>query len=116
MTTEPTDRMTKAELAAHFGVEDPAAWGDPEPIEKPERLDVTISVRFTSEEIAALRRRAEAASMKLTTFIRRAALAADAPPLDRTALRGALRAVADEVAHLGDLVERGQDPLGRASA
>jgi hypothetical protein len=116
MTTEPTSNITEAELNAHYGVDDPEAWGDPEPIEKPQRLDVTISVRFTTEEIATLRSRAEAAGMKPTAFIRRAALAADTPPMDRAALRGALRAVADDVAHLGDIVERGQDSTGRASA
>lgn len=48
-----------------------------------DRLDVTISVRFTKAEIASIRARAEAAELKPTTYIRRCALADEQPPIDR---------------------------------
>jgi len=60
-------------------------WGEPEPIQKPDRLDVTIAVRFTADEIAAVRQRATEAAVKPTVFIRRAALHSH-NPLDRDLL------------------------------
>jgi hypothetical protein len=60
------------------------------------RRNVTISVRFSEEEIGELRREAEAAGVKVTAYIRAAALQANAP-LDRKQLREALRAVSDDV-------------------
>lgn len=79
---EPGMEASDVELASyHDKHRDPAAWGPAQPV-TPERLEVTISVRFTASEIAALRARAEAAGVKPTTYIRRLALAADEPPLD----------------------------------
>lgn len=46
------------------------------------RRNVTISVRFTGEEIDSLRTRAEASGEKVTSYIRAAALQ-QASPLDR---------------------------------
>lgn len=61
------------------------------------RRNVTISVRFSEEEIAALRREAEAAGIKVTAYIRAAALQAGAP-VDRVQLQAALRAASEDVA------------------
>lgn len=69
----------------HDHRDDMDQWGDLEPIRKPERLDVTISVRFTADEIAAVRQRALEAGVKPTVFIRRAALHGSTP-LDRNLL------------------------------
>lgn len=76
MTTESTRDMTEDELADYYHDhrDDMDQWGDPEPIRKPDRLDVTISVRFTADEIAAVRQRATEAGVKPTVFIRHAAL------------------------------------------
>lgn len=80
---EPGPEASDVELADHYDEHrDPAAWGPEEPAST-ERLEVTISVRFTASEIAALRARAEAAGVKPTTYIRRLALAAEELPLDR---------------------------------
>ncbi len=69
----------------HDHRDDMDQWGDLEPIRKPERLDVTISVRFTADEIAAVRQRALEAGLKPTVFIREAALHRH-NPLDRNLL------------------------------
>ncbi|WP_188548958.1 plasmid mobilization protein [Sediminivirga luteola] len=61
------------------------------------RRQVTISVRFSEEEIAALRNRAEELGIKVTAFIRAAALDAERP-LDRAAL-ARLAAGVEEQAH-----------------
>lgn len=53
---------------------------NPEPVAF--RRSVTISVRFSQDEIEKLRVRAEAAGLKVTALIRAAALAADRP-MDR---------------------------------
>ena len=75
---------TDAELAdyydRHRSLND---WSQPQPLQRPERLDVTISVRFTPAEIATIRARAEAADIKPTAYIRRCALANEQPPIDR---------------------------------
>lgn len=86
----------EAELAEQLYAErhDDSAWGAWTAVE-PGRLDVTLSVRFSREEIAAVRAAAEAAGMKPTTFIREAALAACSTGLNggrevRAALESAL--------------------------
>jgi predicted DNA binding CopG/RHH family protein len=45
-----------------------------EPVPVTVRRTVTISVRFSAEEIEAIRQRAEAAGMKVTAYIRQAAV------------------------------------------
>lgn len=68
---------SERDLAAHYnehGAGD--EWGEPETVARPERLDVTISVRFTEVEIAAVREAAARIDMKPTAFIRHAAMAA----------------------------------------
>ena len=62
-------------------------WNEPEALEKPARLDVTLSVRFTREELEAVRGAAERAGLKPTAFIRQAAVEALArAPVDRARL------------------------------
>lgn len=58
---------------------------------------VTISVRFSEREIGELRRNADQVGIKVTTFIRAAALEA-ASPVDRAAL-GALARELEQQAH-----------------
>ena len=53
---------------------------------QPETRSVTISVRFSPSELAEIEKVASAGGMRLTTFIREAALAAEEPPLDRAEL------------------------------
>jgi hypothetical protein len=79
--------------------------------------DVTISVRFSSDEIALVRGRAEAAGDRVTAYIRRAALEAEEPPPDRgvaTTLLSEAERVAErlgEVLHLTARTPRaGQAP------
>lgn len=43
---------------------------------------VTLSIRLSPQELQTLGQRAEAAGMKLTTYLRAAALQAEAPPVD----------------------------------
>lgn len=54
-----------------------ADWGDPVPAMV--RRNVTISVRFSADEIAAIRQHADAAGMKVTAYIRQAALSSGKP-------------------------------------
>ena len=65
---------------------------------------VTLSIRLSPEELDILGRRAEAAGMKLTTYIRGAALQSEAPPVDDDLLRTAAKVV-DPVAALRSSVE-----------
>jgi hypothetical protein len=72
-------------------------WGEPESVSKPERLDVTLSVRFTPAEIARIRSRAVEAGLKPTAYIRHCALAVEAPPIDRTRLARSVDALARDL-------------------
>ena len=92
--TEPGPDATDAELADHYDQHrDLTGWSEPQPGQRSERLDVTISVRFTPAEIATIRARAEAAGLKPTTYIRRCALANEQPPIDRGQLRHTVAAL-----------------------
>lgn len=66
---EELANMTVEELNEYA---DEFDWEDAEEITPmaPRPLDATITVRFNSDELDGLRRRAEAAGMKVTTFIR----------------------------------------------
>ena len=76
-----TENMTEAEVAEYYNrTEDLSEFGDAEPVEI--RRSITISVRFSQDEIDELRQRAGAADLKVTAFIRSAALAAGRP-IDR---------------------------------
>jgi predicted component of type VI protein secretion system len=81
-----SDQTTETQLAERYYErrDDDGEWGEPEPLEKPARLEVTLSVRFTADEINALRAAADKAGIKPTAFIRQAAMAALAHrPVDR---------------------------------
>jgi predicted DNA binding CopG/RHH family protein len=95
--------MTEAELAEHYDrTRDISDFDDEHPIPLTRRrLDISISVRFSSEEIEALRARAEAAGMKVTQFIRAVVLQHQgAEPIDISALRRLAAAVARDVNEL----------------
>jgi predicted DNA binding CopG/RHH family protein len=70
-----TEQMTEAELAEHYDTHrDADEWGESEHVERPERREVTISVRFTEREITEIRDRAEQVGMKPTAYIREVVL------------------------------------------
>lgn len=97
-----TEHLSEAELADYYDRTHDLTGFDlnhPEPITPPRgRLDVTISVRFSPEEIDLLRTEAERAGLKVTAFIRTLALQhAAGPVLDRAALRRKLATVSAEL-------------------
>lgn len=106
--TEPGSDATDPELADYYDAHHAdEQWGKPTPLpadRTSDRLDVTISVRFSAAEIAAVRARAEAAGVKPTTYIRRCVLADERPPLDR-----------GQVSRLVDNLARELDDLRRAT-
>jgi len=96
--TEPGPTASDAELADYYDKHrEQTPWGDPQPADKPQRLDVTISVRFTAAELAAIRARADAAGVKPTAYIRACALTADQPPLDRVRLSRSVAALSRDL-------------------
>ncbi|MGH3385912.1 MAG: plasmid mobilization protein [Nocardioidaceae bacterium] len=70
------------------------------------RRNVTISIRFAEDEIEELRRRADQAGVKVTAFIRAAALEA-AAPVDRAALKLALGRLEEQAHELAGYVVQG---------
>ena len=92
---------SEAELADYYDRTHDLSGFDlhPEEIIPPHgRLDVTISVRFSPDEIDFLRAEAERAGMKVTAFIRALALQhARGAVGDRAALRQQLTTVANEL-------------------
>ncbi len=105
MTIDPTAGMTEAELAEYYQDHrgDTEEWEPPEAISRPARLDVTISVRFTAEEIAAVRERARDAGMRPTAFIRQAALDVDVP-LNRGLLAKTFDRLRSDVEQLASVI------------
>jgi hypothetical protein len=96
--TEPDPTATDAELADYYNRHpDGDDWDEPQPITRPERLDVTLSVRFTPAEIATIRARAQAAGLKPTAYIRACALAAEQPPIDRARIARSVAALARDL-------------------
>jgi hypothetical protein len=71
---------------------------------------VTISVRFSDQEIALLRAKADQAGMKVTTYIRSAALE-HGIPVDKPALLAVLREASEDVARAERLLSA--EPQGR---
>lgn len=98
--SEPDATATDAELADYYSRRNDADWGEPQPVQRPERLDVTISVRFTPTEIAAIRSRAAVSGLKPTAYIRRCALAQEQPPIDRGELSRSLSALSQDLEDL----------------
>lgn len=96
--------MTEAELAKCYDeTRDLSGFdgGTAEPVEV--RRNVTISVRFSDEEIALLRERAEEVGTKVTAYIRAAALQ-QAAPVDRLQVIGLLEDVSADVARVERLL------------
>lgn len=106
--SKPDEGASDLELANYYDNAPENEWDDwdePESVEKPERLDVTLSVRFTPAEINAIRARAAAAGLKPTTYIRQCTLAAEQTPIDRA-----------RIARTVDALSRDLDELRRAAS
>jgi len=102
-----TEAMTAAELAEYYNrTQDTSDFDEGEEVPITVRRNVTISVRFSVEEIAELRARAEQAGVKVTSFIRAAALEA-ASPVDRTALGELARDLEARAHRVAEFVARG---------
>lgn len=102
-----TDKMTEAELAEYYNETEDISEFDlehPEPVTI--RRNVTISVRFSPEELEDLRARAEGAGVKVTSFIRAAALEATSP-VDRAALGELARELERRAHDVATMVGRG---------
>lgn len=102
-----TENMTEAELAEHYHrTQDISDFdlGRPEPITV--KRNVTISVRFSPEEIEELRARAEKEGVKVTSFIRAAALEASSP-VDRAALGELARELEQRAHDVAVMIARG---------
>ncbi|MHB2023533.1 MAG: plasmid mobilization protein [Mycobacteriales bacterium] len=99
--TEPGLDARDNELADYYEQHrEGRQWGEPEPVQRRDRLDVTISVRFTRNEIAAVRARAQAAGLKPTAHIRRCALEIEEPPIDRGKLSQSVAALSRDLEEL----------------
>lgn len=98
---EPGHGARDRELADSYDAHrDTSRFGDPKPVQAAERLDVTISVRFTPAEVTDVRSWARAAGMKPTSSIRRCALEREDAPLDRTELARSIESLSNEVESL----------------
>lgn len=75
-----TVSFSEAQLAEHYRVNgiDPDEWASPQALTPPARRQITLSVRFSEEEITAIREAAQRAGVKPTAFIRTRALATTA--------------------------------------
>ncbi len=99
--------MTEAELAEYYNrTQDTSDFDEGEEVPITVRRSVTISVRFSDDEIAELRARAEEAGVKVTSFIRAAALEASSP-VDRVALSDLARDLEQRAHQVAELVARG---------
>lgn len=98
--SEPGPTATDAELADYYDRHRNGDWGEPQPVQRPERLDVTISVRFSSAEIEIVRARADDAGLKPTAYIRRCALASEDPPINRDELSKSVAALSRDLEDL----------------
>lgn len=76
--TDHTEGMTEAEMADYYDrTHDLSGFEGGPVVENPsrgKRLDSSISVRFSEDQMAEVERAAEEAGMKVTAFIRAAAL------------------------------------------
>jgi len=102
-----TKEMSEAELAEYYNrTRASSDFDDGEEVPITVKRNVTISVRFSDEEIAELRARAEQAGVKVTSFIRAAALEA-ASPVDRVALGELARDLGQRAHQVAEFVARG---------
>jgi hypothetical protein len=97
--------MSEAELAEHYYAHRDSVAGEEEvEVRFAERLVSVVSVRFTPSELAELERAAEAGGLKLSAYIRQAALStASVVDLDqaRRELRRLQNVVSDLTGTLG---------------
>lgn len=94
--TEPGPEATGAELAEYYDTHrDVSGFDEFHPLTAPNVRGITLSIRFSPEEIAKVREAAEASGMKPTAYIRQAALVAanEVPTLDRQRLAQQIRAL-----------------------
>lgn len=102
-----TEAMTEAELADYYNrTQNTSDFDEGEEVPITVRRNVTISVRFSEVEIAELRARAEEAGVKVTSFIRAAALEATSP-VDRAALGQLARDLEQRAHQVAEFVARG---------
>ena len=100
-------KKTEAELADHYNeTRDLSEFDEENASPVTVKRSVTISVRFSDEEIAGLRDRAEQAGVKVTSFIRAAALEATSP-VDRIALGELARDLEQRAHKVAEFVTRG---------
>jgi len=100
-------KQTNAELADYYNeTEDLSEFDEENAVPVTVKRAVTISVRFSDEEIAELRARAEQAGVKVTSFIRAAALEASSP-VDRAALGELARDLEQRAHRVAQFVARG---------
>jgi hypothetical protein len=102
-----TENLSEAELADYYNrTRDASDFEGGEEVPITVKRNVTISVRFSPEELGDLRARAADAGVKVTSFIRAAALEATSP-VDRAAL-GELAKELEQRAHdVATMVGRG---------
>ena len=107
MTDDKTVGMTDVELADYYDrTRDLSEFEGGEEIAISVRRNVTISVRFSMEEIDELRTRADEAGVKVTSYIRAAALEAG-NPVDRAALGRLARELEQRAHDVAALLGRG---------
>ena len=100
-------KKTEAELADYYNeTQDLSGFDEGSFVPVTVRRSVTISVRFSDEEIAELRAHAEQAGVKVTSFIRAAALEATSP-VDRVALGELARDLEQRAHQVAEFVTRG---------
>ncbi|WP_445256329.1 plasmid mobilization protein [Nocardioides aurantiacus] len=105
-------KKSEAEFADYYDKTEDVSEFDPEhPESLTVRRNVTISVRFSDGEISELRARAERAGVKVTSFIRAAALEATSP-VDREALGGLVRDLERRAHDIAAMIGR-TPPTGR---
>jgi predicted DNA binding CopG/RHH family protein len=100
-------KMTEAELADDYNeTKDLSEFDEANAVSLTVKRSITISVRFSDKEIEQLRARAEQAGVKVTSFIRAAALEA-ASPVDRVALGELARDLEQRAHQVAELAKRG---------
>ena len=98
---------SEAEMADRYNeTEDLSGFDDDNPLPVTVKRSVTISVRFSEEELGVLRARADEAGVKVTSFIRAAAMEASSP-VDRTTLGDLARDLEKRAHEVALLVSRG---------
>jgi predicted DNA binding CopG/RHH family protein len=102
-----TENVSEAELADYYNrTRDISDFEGGEEVPITVKRNVTISVRFSPEELENLRQRADEAGVKVTSFIRAAALEATSP-VDRATLRKLARDLEKRAHEVATIVSNG---------